>query len=107
MPTSDDTYRQALREKMGLKGNKPIKEEDVPQQPVASAKAPVAGGEVQTEEQLDPQAESIINEVLQHVHDKVKDQKTPPQTLKMVMKLYSYIDDDKEKICRIMVKGAK
>jgi hypothetical protein len=104
MPTSDDTYRQALREKMGLKGNKPIKEEDVPQQPVASAKAPVAGGEVQTEEQLDPQAESIVNMALQFAHEEEKKHEEEPELLYLLKKFGVYLKKNKDKIAKDISK---
>lgn len=101
MSNSNDLYRKALREKMGLKGDKPIVEEDVVTPQTPPTPEDVEGNPEQAEGKIDPQAESVINDVLQFIHG--QEQKNS-QSLKMLKKFWVYIGENKDKIAKVISK---
>lgn len=111
MPTDPhDQYRDTLREKLGL-GKKAMGEEvpagteeaSVDQEASAPVAAPVAA---ETKEQVNPAAEAILNEVLQFVDEKEDTTKDIAEK-RMAKAFWVYLNDNREKIHKIMVGKAE
>lgn len=105
----DDVYRENLRKKLGL-GAKVV--EDVPagidetpnDEENLPSKVDVASQEAK--EQVNPAAESILNEVLQFVDEK-EDAAKDTAEKRMAKAFWVYLNDNKEKIHKIMVGKAE
>ena len=104
--SENDEYRKNLREKLGL--GKKVTEEvpaGVDENPNdEETLPPVASGEAK--EQVNPAAEAILNEVLQFVDEK-EDAAKDTAEKRMAKAFWVYLNDNKDKIHKIMVGKAE
>lgn len=107
-------YREELRKKLGL-DSKPVKEEapidgveadPVKVDPTAAVAAGVAGEQEEAKEQVSPEAEAILNEILQFVDEKEKEAGDSATKL-MLKSLYLHLSKNKTKILQKMADDAQ
>ena len=104
--SENDEYRKNLREKLGL-GKKvteevPVGVDENPND--EETLPPVASGEAK--EQASPEAEAILNEVLQFVDEKEKEAGDSSSKL-MLKSLYLHLSKNKTKILQKMADDAQ
>jgi hypothetical protein len=93
---ADKLYRENLRKKLGLSNEpKVVKEDDIAD--VNPDLAPVAPKE-EVSTSINPDADALFNDVLQFVNE--LESKYSPR---MVKSLWVYLDDNKDKIAKVMV----
>jgi hypothetical protein len=93
---SDKLYRENLRKKLGLGDTKVVEEDDVIDQDETVIDAPK---EASIEASgLHPDAESLLNEVLQFVNE-LESKHSP----RMVKSLWVYLEDNKDKIAKVII----
>jgi len=110
----DDTYRESIRKKLGL-GEKPVVEEapmgdeieasDEESQETLGHEA-AETPEVEAKEESSPEAEAILNEVLQFVDEKEKEAGDTASKL-MLKSLYLHLSKNKAKILQKMADDAQ
>jgi hypothetical protein len=91
----DNVYRENLRKRLGLGSKSTTENVEVTPEVEATPNEP--------QEQSNPEAESIINEVLQFLNDEIE-KKHPPR---MAKALWIYLTDNKDKIIKAMVGKAE
>ena len=110
----DDMYRENIRKKLGL-GEKKLAEEtpiDDTKIVVDDESGEVEGHEateapeVEEKEQVSPEADAILNEVLQFVDEKEKEASDSASKL-MLKSLYLHLAKNKAKILQKMADDAK
>ena len=104
MPNDDDTYRQSLRERLGLGKSQAKVVEEVPVTGVETEPV-VAPMGAEAKEQVNPAAEAILNEVLQFVDEREDNAKEAAEK-RMAKAFWVYLNDNKDKIHKIMVGKA-
>lgn len=108
----DDVYRENIRKKLGLGEKKLAEEQPVDDvevdKEVGESPAHEAGEtpEVEAKEQMSPEAEAILNEVLQFVDEKEKEAGDSSSKL-MLKSLYLHLAKNKAKILQKMADDAK